>query len=91
VTTAFLVLLLAAAVLGLAGARLMLRHRHRMHAERPVSLVKAGIVAQHPRSATSRAVGIGEPHMQPYMQTPNIQTSHIQTSHIQTSHIQTEN
>lgn len=84
-TTAFLVLLLAAAVLGLAGARLMLRHRHRMHAERPVSLVKAGIVAQHRRSATSSAVGIGEPHMQtPYIQTPDIQTSHIQTSHIQT-------
>ena len=73
-TTALMVLLLAAAVLGLAGARLMLRHRHRMRAERPVSLVKAGSVARHRRSGTSRVVGIGAPRAQ----TPHIQAPHIQ-------------
>lgn len=73
-TTALMVLLLAAAVLGLAGARLMLRHRHRMRAERPVSLVKAGSVACHRGSGTSRVVGIGAPRAQ----TPHLRAPHIQ-------------
>lgn len=62
VTTALLVLLVAAAVFGFAGVRLMVRHRDRVHSERTVA---AGADRSRRAAATVRGSEgryLGTPH-----------------------------